>query len=102
MVTVSETAAAVGGSSAFLDAGSSYKVSDLIKTVIIASANDSCVALAEHIAGSEDVFVARMNKLAKISDLKIQILKMQQGFQIKSIIQQLMTWQKFIRTVLQP
>ncbi len=65
MVTVSETAAAVGGSSAFLDAGSSYKVSDLIKTVIIASANDSCVALAEHIAGSEDVFVARMNKLAK-------------------------------------
>ncbi len=64
MVTVSETAAGVGGSSAFLDAGSSYKVTDLIKTVVIASANDSCVALAEHIAGSEEVFVSKMNKLA--------------------------------------
>lgn len=70
MVTVSETAAAVGGSSAFLDAGSSYKVTDLIKTIIIASANDSCVALAEHVAGSEDVFVSRMNKLAKNLELK--------------------------------
>lgn len=64
MVTVSEKAAKVGGSSAFLDAGSSYKVTDLIKTIVIASANDSCVALAEHLAGSEDVFVSRMNKLA--------------------------------------
>lgn len=70
IVTVSKTASKVGGSSAFLDAGSSYKVTDLIKTIIIASANDSSVALAEHIAGSEDVFVSRMNKFAK--ELKLE------------------------------
>lgn len=64
LVRVSENAASVGGSSAFLDAGSSYKVNDLIKTVIISSANDSTVALAEHLSGSEDVFVSKMNKLA--------------------------------------
>lgn len=70
-VMVSENAASVGGSSAFLDAGSSYKVTDLIKTVIIASANDSTVALAEHLSGSEEIFVSKMNKLAdslKLSD----------------------------------
>lgn len=70
LVTVSKTASKVGGSSAFLDAGSSYKLTDLIKTVIIASANDSSVALAEHVAGSEDVFVSKMNKFAKSLDLK--------------------------------
>lgn len=67
---VSEVAAAVGGSSAFLDAGSSYKVSDLIKSVIIASANDSSVALAECVAGTEEVFVSKMNKLAKMLNLQ--------------------------------
>lgn len=67
---VSEIAAAVGGSSAFLDAGSSYKVSDLIKSVIIASANDSSVALAECVAGTEEVFVSKMNKLAKMLNLQ--------------------------------
>jgi len=69
MVTLSKTAADVGGSSAFLDAGSSYKVVDLIKTVIIASANDSAVALAEYVAGSENGFVARMNKFAESLNL---------------------------------
>ena len=70
MVCVSENAASVGGSSAFLDAGSSYKVEDLIKTVVVASANDSTVALAEHVSGSEDVFVSKMNKLAESLGLK--------------------------------
>lgn len=65
MVMVSENAGKVGGSSAFLDAGSSYKVSELIKSIVIASANDSCVALAEHVAGSEELFVSKMNKLAR-------------------------------------
>ena len=64
IVVVSEEAASVGGSSAFLDAGSSYKLTDLIKTVVVASANDSTVALAEHVAGSEDMFVSKMNRLA--------------------------------------
>ena len=63
-VVVSQNSASVGGSSAFLDAGASYKLSELVKSVIIASANDSSVALAEHVAGTEDVFVSKMNKLA--------------------------------------
>lgn len=70
IVNVSETAAAVGGSTAFLDAGSAYKVCDLIKTVVVASANDSSVALAEHLAGTEEVFVSRMNKFAKSLNLQ--------------------------------
>lgn len=70
MVTVSENAAAVKGSSAFLDAGSAYKLSDLVSSVIIASANDSMVTLSEYVAGSEDVFVSRMNKLVESLNLK--------------------------------
>lgn len=70
LVTVSENAASVGGSSAFLDAGSKYKVSDLIKTIVIASANDSTVAMAEFIAGSEESFVLKMNKMASSLGLK--------------------------------
>jgi len=65
MVTVSREASGMGGSQAFLDFDSEYSVQDLIKSIIIASANDSCVAMAEHIAGSESEFVARMNDLAK-------------------------------------
>jgi len=69
-VIVSKNAASIKGSTAFLDAGSRYKVSDLIKTVIIASANDSAVALAEHISGSEEQFVRRMNKMFSEFGLK--------------------------------
>ena len=63
-VTVSKTAAATEGSSAFIDAGAQYMVSELVKTIVIASANDSAVAMAEHIAGSEAAFVGMMNKKA--------------------------------------
>ncbi len=63
-VTVSEHAAGMGGSQAFLDAGGVYPVRDLLKSVIVASANDSAVALAEYIDGSEGAFVARMNDRA--------------------------------------
>lgn len=63
-VTVSEEAASMGGSQVFLQAGDVHKLDDLLKTVIVASANDSCVALAEHIAGSVSAFVARMNERA--------------------------------------
>jgi D-alanyl-D-alanine carboxypeptidase (penicillin-binding protein 5/6) len=63
-VMVSSTASGMGGSQAFLDFNSEYAVEDLVKSIITASANDSCVALAETIAGSESEFVARMNNLA--------------------------------------
>lgn len=64
-VCVSENAASMGGSQAFLSANSVYKAEELIKSVIVASANDSCVALAEHCFGSTDEFVSRMNRKAK-------------------------------------
>lgn len=66
-VTVSENAAGMGGSQVFLGSGLTYKVSNLIKSIVVCSANDSCVALSETIAGGEEEFVARMNK--KASDL---------------------------------
>lgn len=61
----SEYAASVEGSQAFLDAGSEYTVKDLLKSVIVASANDSAVVLAENLAGSEKSFVRLMNETAK-------------------------------------
>lgn len=64
-ITVSENASGMGGSQIFLDANFEYILGDLLKSVIIASANDSSVVLAEHIAGSENNFVRMMNERAK-------------------------------------
>lgn len=64
-VIVSKTASGMGGSQIFLDADTEYKLGDLLKSVIVCSANDSSVALAEHIAGSENNFVRMMNTKAK-------------------------------------
>ena len=61
----SQYAANMEGSQAFLDAGQEYSIDDLLKSVIVASANDSCVVLAEAYAGSEKNFVEIMNKKAK-------------------------------------
>ncbi|MBR2057080.1 MAG: D-alanyl-D-alanine carboxypeptidase, partial [Clostridia bacterium] len=47
MVPVSDVAASMGGSQVFLDSGKEYKAGELIKSIIVASANDSCVAMAE-------------------------------------------------------
>lgn len=69
-ITVSQYAASMGGSQAFIDAGYEYKVSDLIKSIIIASANDASVALAEAVAGSVETFVVKMN--TKASELGMQ------------------------------
>ncbi len=64
-VQVSQNAAAMKGSQALLDANATYTLEDLLRTTIMASANDSAVALAEHLCGSEEAFVARMNARAK-------------------------------------
>lgn len=64
-VNVSSNAASMGGSQVFLDANTIHKADNLIKSIIIASANDSCVAMAEHISGSVEGFVDLMNKKAK-------------------------------------
>lgn len=63
-VPVSAHAASMGGSQAFLDANQSYPLKELLKSVIVASANDSAVALAEYIDGAEEAFVRRMNERA--------------------------------------
>ena len=65
MVSVSENAASMGGSQVFLAPGETMSVSDLLKSMIVASANDAAVALAEYVCGSEEAFVARMNERAK-------------------------------------
>ena len=64
-VSVSRNAASMGGSQVFLEAGEQMDVDTLLKCMIVASANDAAVALAEHISGSEASFVARMNERAK-------------------------------------
>lgn len=64
-ITVSETASGMGGSQVFLETGGVYPAGELIKSICIASANDSCVAMAEHIAGSEALFVKKMNERAR-------------------------------------
>ena len=64
-VQVSQNAAAMKGSQALLDANATYSLEDLLRTTIMASANDSAVALAEYLCGSEEAFVARMNARAQ-------------------------------------
>lgn len=65
MVPVSDVAAGMGGSQVFLDSGKEYKAGELIKSIIVASANDSCVAMAERLSGSVEGFVRDMNERAK-------------------------------------
>ena len=70
VVTVSEKAWKIKGSKMFIKVGERVKVEDLIKGVAIASGNDACIALAEHLSGSEEVFVSKMNEKGKLLGLK--------------------------------
>jgi len=65
IVTASPNAESYGGSTMFLEVGEQFPVSDMLKGIAVASANDGCIAMAEHIAGSEENFVELMNKRAK-------------------------------------
>ena len=69
-VRVSANAASMGGSQVFLKEGEEFTVEELLKSTVIASANDAAVALAELVAGSEDRFVTMMNEKAKALDMK--------------------------------
>ncbi len=64
MVTVSEYASSMTGSRVFLSVNETISVSDLFKSIAVASGNDAAVALAEHLAGSESNFVEMMNQRA--------------------------------------
>ena len=65
VVTTSETAAAKGGSQIYLKVGETMTVSDMVKSIAVSSANDCACAMAEHLAGSEEAFVEKMNEKAK-------------------------------------
>lgn len=65
MVSTSEHAASMGGSQIYLEPGEQMSVDELIKSVVVSSANDAAASLAEYVSGSESAFVAAMNKRAK-------------------------------------
>lgn len=69
-VRASEYAASMGGSQIFLEPGEEMTVNELLKGIAIGSGNDASMAMAEHLAGSEDKFVEMMNKKAKEIGLK--------------------------------
>lgn len=63
-ITISEKAASMGGSQMYMEPGEQHDLETLMKGIAIASANDACVAAAEHHSGSVDIFVEKMNKRA--------------------------------------
>lgn len=63
-VTISERAASMGGSQMYMEQGEQQTVENLLKGMAIGSANDACVACAEYVGGSEQIFVEMMNKRA--------------------------------------
>ncbi len=65
MITASAHAAEMGGSQIYLAPGEQMSVRDMLKSIAVASANDACVAMAEHICGSEQAFVDQMNQKAQ-------------------------------------
>lgn len=69
-VTTSEYAASMGGSQIFLEAGETMTVEEMLKGIAMASGNDASVAMAEKIAGSEEMFVKKMNERAQELGLK--------------------------------
>lgn len=64
IVTASERAKSMGGSTIFLDTGEQMSVDDLLKGIAVASGNDACVAIAEHLSGTVEAFVDVMNNRA--------------------------------------
>lgn len=69
-IKVSANASRIGGSQVFLKEGEVFSLHDLMKAIVIASANDACVAVAEHVAGSVEGFVEMMNQKAEALGLK--------------------------------
>lgn len=69
-VTISDRAAGMGGSQMYMEPGEQHTVEELLKGVIMVSANDGCVALAEHLSGSVESFVEAMNERASEMGLK--------------------------------
>ena len=64
-ISCSETARSMGGSQIWLDPRETLTVDEMLKAICVVSANDCVVAMAEHIAGSQEAFVEKMNNKAK-------------------------------------
>ena len=64
-VTISERAASMGGSQMYMEPGEVHTLEELMQGIAMVSANDACVAVSEYVAGSEEVFVEKMNQRAK-------------------------------------
>lgn len=69
-VVGSENAASLGGSQIYLEPGETLSLEEMLISIAVGSANDACVAVAEHISGTHEAFVEEMNKKAK--DLGLQ------------------------------
>ena len=69
-VTISQRAASMGGSQMYMEQGEQQTVETLLKGMAIGSANDACVACAEYVAGTEEIFVEMMNKRAQELGMK--------------------------------
>lgn len=69
IVRVSARAAAATGARAGLSEGERYRAGDLLSAMLVRSANDACLALAEQVAGSVEAFVAGMNRAAELLEL---------------------------------
>ncbi len=65
VITCSANAAGMGGSQVFLEEGEQMPLREMLKCIVVSSANDAAVAVAEHMAGSEAAFAARMNERAR-------------------------------------
>lgn len=74
-ITASAHAASMGGSDIWLEEGETMSADDMIKATVVASANDAAVALAEHLCGSEEVFVQKMNEKAQQIGMKETVFK---------------------------
>ncbi len=82
-LTASAHAASMGGSDIWLEEGETMSVDDLIKATAVASANDAAVVLAEALCGSEETFVAEMNKKAQLLGMKETTFKNCNGLDAK-------------------
>ena len=79
LVTVSEAAWRTGGSRMFVQVGTRVPLPDILKGIAVVSGNDACVALAEHVSGSVEMFVSEMNRLAGEMGLQNTVFKNPHG-----------------------
>jgi len=83
LATISKKAWSTSGSRMFVEVNDRVKIEDLLKGVIIQSGNDASVALAEHVAGSEEVFAAMMNQQAERLGMKNTQFKNSDGLPVE-------------------